>query len=173
MLYIRCISRRLWNKRIQMIGIFALFFQSTVYAYDAKVYPALMCVENGVETGSFNRSMHRVTRVNNKGSGILLCPIVRDSIDDNSGKFKSKNLVQVKVTTYRTDPAPKIRLTLRKLSNKGVVIEENTAFPLGGHQSTLLSVKFKKDDGYYILEVEMGVNKKDEYAKLFSYKFIE
>jgi hypothetical protein len=80
--------------------------------------------------------------------------------------------VSIHVKTFRTDPAPKIRLTLRKFSSMGDLLEENAKFPLGGHQNTELGVSWK-GDGYFVLEVEMGVNKLNEHAKIFSYQVDE
>lgn len=173
MLYALPYSKRTFNQYLRIIGLLAMFFSASVFGNDAKVYPAFMCLESGVETGAFNRSMFGITRVDDKGSGILICPIVRDSIADSSGRLESQNVVQVEVNTFRTDPAPKIRLTLRKFTSKGAAIDEDTKLPQSGHQSSILQVEFKKDDGYYVLEVEMGVNKPKEYSKVFSYKFIE
>jgi hypothetical protein len=152
--------------------IFMCASAKTAHA-DEKVYPAFMCLENGEETGGFNRSMHRITRTKGVGSGILLCPIVRDNVGDKSGVLTSTKNVLIQVNTFRTDPAPKIRLTFRKFSYRGDLIQEQTKSPLGGHQAVFLTLKQKPKDGYYVLEVEMGVNTPSDFAKFFSYRVIE
>ncbi len=156
-------------KSLTIILCWTGLFLNTANANDLKTYPAFMCLENGKETGDFNRSMYRITRVNNSGTGILLCPIIRDSVDSND----AYDNVFVLVNTYRTQSALPIRLTLRKFSARGELMKEVTKFPADGHQETHLKIKFKKDYGYYMLEVAMGVNRRKEYAKVFSYMVVE
>lgn len=51
-----------------------IFGYASVHASDsadAKVYPAFMCLESGKETGDFNRSLYRVTRLN--GAEVEYC----------------------------------------------------------------------------------------------------
>jgi len=157
----------------------------TVQAADVKVYPACMCVENGNDTGDFNRSMYRITRTGSTGSGILLCPIVRDTVRSGSTGKESKGGIwakaytpgfTVKVRTYRTNSGPSIRLTLHNRAYDGSSISKVTKYAGVGHKVTEIFTKSKANSGYYLLEVEMGVNgatTKGGYAKLHSYEVVE
>ena len=169
------ISQSNFSRGLRIVLSMALLLSSlvsnSIHARDLKTYPAFMCLENGKETGDFNRSMYRITRISGNGTGVLLCPIIRDSVDSISNE--AHDGVFAIVNTYRTQPGPPVRLTLRKFSAQGELMKEITKYPLGLHQETHLKLKFKKDYGYYMLEISMGVNKQNEYAKVFSYMVVE
>lgn len=157
------------KKIISLTILFLSALSNAVYASDLKTYPALMCIEEGTETGDFNRSMYRITRVKDNGNGVLLCPIVRDSVDESAGY----NNVFAIVNTYRTQSGPPIELSLLKFSAKGELMKKISARPRSGHKETHLKIKFEKDWGYYVLKIKMGVNKSNAYSKVFSYLIVE
>lgn len=159
--------------KIAIFAVFLLFNFSSVFAGDTKVYPAYMCIEKHQQTNAFSKSSHRVTRIKNAGSGELLCPIVRDTLKDNAGAFKKRGAILVKVNTFRTDPAPRIKLTFRKFNSKGNLLQEVVKHPLGGYQSTHLDLKFRSNEDYYSLEIQMGVNKHRQISKVYSYVMYE
>jgi len=151
---------------------------------DAKVYPAFMCLEKGKETGDFERSMYRITRKGGAGSGVLLCPIVRDTVGSNSIGQNAKGIIakgyttgfRVKVRTHRTNTGPSIRLTLHNRAYNGSSISKQTKYAGVGNKVTEIFTKSKANSGYYLLEVEMGVNGAGTtggYAKLHSYEVVE
>jgi len=155
-----------------------------VSSADAKVYPAFMCLEKGEETGAFDRSLYRITRKGSTGSGILLCPIVRDTVGSNSIGRDHKGIIakayttgfRVRVRTYRTDSGPSIRITLHSRAYDGSSITKKTKYAGSGNQVIEIFTKSKANSGYYVLEVKMGINgagTKGGYAKLYSYEVVE
>lgn len=148
---------------------------------DEKVYGAFGCMEKGRETGAFNRSDYRVTRTGTAGSGRLLCPIVRDVVGSSSTGYDDGGWgdpvrstgYRVKVRTYRTLRGPTVRLTLWSRNYTGSILSYRTKYAYEGHQETELWTSSSADDGYYLLEAEMGTNSGSSYAKLYSYKVYE
>lgn len=155
---------------------------------DGKVYPAFMCLEKGKETGDFDRSIYRITRSKSSGSGILLCPIIRDKVASGGfgrdtsdrgllgGAVSGPTGFRIKVRTFRTDAGPSIRLTLHSRAYDGSSISKETKYAKVGKQTTEIFTKSKANSGYYLLEVEMGINgttTTNGYAKLHSYEVIE
>jgi hypothetical protein len=177
-------SKKLWLSIGIMFFLTTFLPIETVEAADVKVYPACMCVEKGKDTGDFNRSMYRITRNGSAGSGILLCPIVRDTVRSTSIGREHKGIkavayptgFRVRVWTYRTDSGPSIRLTLHNRAYDGSSITKVIKYAGVGARVTEIFAKSKANSGYYLLEVEMGINgatTKGGYAKLHSYEVVE
>jgi hypothetical protein len=158
---------------------------------DAKVYAANTCQEEGSDTGAFNRSAFRITRIGSSGNGRLDCPIVRDIVDDcgvgilHGGAQASDCKVSALVHTFRSftavigqDPsewpqAGPLDCTLFSRNYTGSVIGFDTEFAgLGDDTMELNALTHGADSGSYMLSCGMPVNGA-QFAKLFSYKVIE
>lgn len=83
---------------------------------------------------------------------------------------------RVKVRTFRTDSGPSVRLTLHSRAYDGSSISKETKYAKVGKQTTEIFTESKANSGYYVLEVEMGINgatSAQSYAKFHSYEVIE
>jgi hypothetical protein len=186
--FISKISRKFQLSLVLTIYSFTFLHSGIVLAgnTDVKVYPAFMCLELGKETGDFDRSMFRVTRKGSIGKGILLCPIVRDKVratgigkEPSGTPFVAKGYptgFTIKVWTYRQNSGPAIRLTVHNRAYDGSSISKETKYVGTGNKITEIFIKSKANSGFYVLEVEMGINSRtvsSQYAKFHSYEIIE
>ncbi len=142
---------------------------------DEKFYPGFMCLQAGSETGAFNRSDYRITRINSTGSGRLLCPIVRDranpgtGYDTGFGNPARPTGFRARVRTYRTSTSGNLSCTLYARSSTGGTYSWDTEWANVGYQTTELWVRSSTSAGSYHLACDLPVNTPSGYTRLINY----
>ncbi|MBI4509824.1 MAG: hypothetical protein HY698_09305 [Deltaproteobacteria bacterium] len=158
-------------------AVMALSPAKDAAATDDKSYPAVMCLESGSETGDFNRSEYRITRTGSTGSGLLLCPIVRDNFSSGgilSGYVKA---ITAEITYQDNHFRGDITCTLidKRLSD-GSAYSYKTGTTEGA-STTAKKLKITDGfeiEGYAFLKCQVPTNStSDGWTRIFAYKILE
>ncbi|MBI4509825.1 MAG: hypothetical protein HY698_09310 [Deltaproteobacteria bacterium] len=143
---------------------------------DDKSYPAFMCLESGSETGDFNRSEYRITRTGSAGSGVLLCPLVRDAFSSPSVYSDYDADMTVEVTLQDNHFREDITCTvINKLLSDGSAFSYKSATTEGA-STTAKKLTMKGGfalQGYSFLKCQVPTNGTDGWTRIFAYKALE
>jgi len=148
------------------------------HAVEDTVYPAIMCLEEGIDTGAFNRSEYRITRTGvGNGTGRLLCPIARmtcgTSYDSGFGDPVRATGFRAYVHTYRTENSGDLgcRLISKNYDGSTIHLGDTGFAPPGQNEMEIYTTSSCRS--FYILSCTMPQNTSTTYAKIFAYQVRE
>ncbi len=161
--------------RLGAITLFAAFLApASGLATELKSYAASTCQEAGTgESGAFNRSRYRITRVGNAGTGKLLCPVIRDGFFN---VVPGRGRVQVSVNLMDNHSTSDITCTLITRSLSGASARYSTRRTQGSsvaRQTLYLTADYMTSSGYALMECTLPTNSWNQYTKIYSYRVIE
>jgi hypothetical protein len=158
-------------------AVFLMLAAVPASATDDKSYPAFMCLESGTETGAFNRSEYRITRTGTEGSGLLLCPFVRDNFSSGGwlGGYVPIIYAEISVLDLHYNQDVTCTLMSRRLSDGSAYY-----YASGSTEGSSTNVQKISIDTGYVLEgygfLKCSVPSNDStfgYTRLFAYKIKE
>jgi hypothetical protein len=145
-------------------------------ATDDKSYPAFTCLESGTGTSDFDRSEYRITRTGSAGTGLLLCPLVRDTFE-SGGIFSGYVMsINAEITLQDNHFTENITCTIfNKRLSDGSAYSYKSASTEGSSATVkkLLVGDAFTMEGYAFLKCSVPTNGSNGYTRIFAYKVKE
>jgi hypothetical protein len=155
-----------------LLGAVLLCLASPAFATDGTGYHAAGCFEQGKETGDFDRSEYRITRIGAAGSGYLLCPIHRMSYSTCVTDWS----IRVEVHVIDSHPTADVTCWLLQKDRQGNTFNWSSMTSYGSSttlQTLTMNVSVTDFTTRYVLKCSMPVNSGSSYTKIHGYYVTE